>query len=112
MNSIRMFVLGGSLLLLAGCGAKPAETKSETPVVPTAPVAVTADVQAQLAKADAKDGKVDKVVSKCSGCALGMDGKAEHAAHLGDYTVLFCDHCAEKGSPKDAQKIVMGLKLN
>lgn len=110
MNSIRLFVLGGSLLLLAGCGAKPVEAKPETPVVPAAPVAIAADVVAQLAKADAKDGKVDKVVSKCAGCALGMDGKAEHAAHLGEYTVLFCKGCADH--VKDAEKVVMGLKLN
>lgn len=108
MNSIRLFVLGGSLLLLAGCGAKPAETK--TPSVPPAPVAVTPDVVAQLAKADAKDGKEDKVVTKCAGCALGMDGKPEHTALLGEYKVQFCDHCGDK--VKDAQKIIMGLKLN
>lgn len=108
MNIARQILVGCSLFLFACC-TKQAEAPAPAPT-PSAPAAApSAETIAKLAKADAVDGKTDKVVSKCAGCALGMDGKAAHAAKLGEYTVHFCDHCA--GKTKDVEKIVMALKL-
>jgi hypothetical protein len=45
---------------------------------------------AGLAAADALDGAADHVVAKCAGCALRMDGKAEHSLAVGDYTLHLC----------------------
>ena len=129
MNTIRRILVGCSLLLAAACSkkAEPAAPsapkvdapkveapkvevpKAAAPVVPANPVALAADLVAKLGKADAADGKTDKVVSKCPGCELKMDGAAAHSVKLGDYTLHFCDHCADKS--KDAEKIVGALKL-
>lgn len=92
-------------LLFAACTAKD-QPKVEAPKGDAPKAAITAEITAKLEKADAADGKVDKVVSKCAGCALGMDGKAEHSAKLGDYTLHFCDHCASA----DPLKAVEALK--
>lgn len=51
---------------------------------------VTPEVLAKLAKADAKDGAVDKVVHKCAGCSLGMDGDAKFELKVQDYAMHFC----------------------
>ena len=108
MNIAGQILVGCSLFLFASC-TKQAEAPAPAPA-PSAPAAApSAETIAKLAKADAVDGKTDKVVSKCAGCALGMDGKAAHAANLGEYTVHFCDHCADK--TKDVEKIGMALKL-
>ena len=70
-----------------------------------------ADVEARLAKADALDGTVDKVVSKCPACGLAMDGKSEHALEVAGYTLHFCsDQCNAKFA-KDPTKEVLALKI-
>lgn len=107
MNIARQILVGCSLFLFASCTKQVVVAPAPAPSAPAA--APSAETLAKLAKADAVDGKTDKVVSKCAGCALGMDGKAAHAAKLGEYTVHFCDHCA--GKTKDVEKIVMALKL-
>lgn len=68
-------------------------------------------VEARLAKADALDGKTDKVVTKCAGCALGMDGKAEHSIAAHGYTLHLCSaHCKEDFS-KDVDKSILAMEL-
>jgi YHS domain-containing protein len=70
-----------------------------------------ADVEARLAKADALDGTVDKVVSKCPACRLAMDGKSEHALEVAGYTLHFCsDQCKAKFA-QDPTKEVLALKI-
>ena len=70
-----------------------------------------ADVEARLAQADALDGAVDKVVSKCPACRLAMDGKSEHALEVAGYTLHFCsDQCKDKFA-KDPTKEVLALKI-
>ena len=43
-----------------------------------------------LTKADAADGSVDHVVTKCAGCGLGMDGNPLHAVEHDAYELHFC----------------------
>lgn len=48
-----------------------------------------------LAAADAHDGTVDKTVSECTGCGLGMVGDAAHAVQHEGYELHFCSEtCA------------------
>ncbi len=73
-----------ALALLLACG-------SPEPATPATPAASTGDdVASVLAKADAHDGTVDKVVSECGGCGLGMQGDPAHAARHAGYELHFC----------------------
>ena len=45
---------------------------------------------AGLAKADLADGNADKIVHKCAGCALSMDGDAAHSIETHGYTLHMC----------------------
>ncbi len=71
----------------------------------------TAAVEAKLAEADALDGKTDKVVSKCASCALGMDGKSEHALEVSSYKLHFCSEDCKTGFEKDTTKAILALKI-
>lgn len=54
-------------------------------------------VKAKLAKADIVDGTEDRVVSKCAGCSLRMDGSKEHSVELAGYTMHLCsDQCRQR----------------
>jgi YHS domain-containing protein len=66
---------------------------------------------AALAKADAADGKVDKIVSKCLMCMLGMDGKSENAATFGKYTLHFCSKTCKEKFLKDPEAAVLAVKF-
>jgi len=95
--------LGVLLTFLAAACTKPAEPKAAA----TPPLPVTAEVLAKLAKADALDGNVDKVVHRCAGCSLGMDGKAEYALAVDNYTMHFCKKgCLEAFRPDPAKEIL------
>jgi len=71
----------------------------------------TAAVLAKLAEADEIDGKTDKVVSKCASCALGMDGKSEHALEVSGYTLHFCSEDCKTGFEEDTTKAILALKI-
>ena len=88
---------------LAGCEKKPADEP--------APPADAKAVEAKLARADAFDGKVDKVVTKCLGCGLGMDGTKELAATTAGYTLYLCSAHCKAEFEKDPNKAVMALKI-
>jgi YHS domain-containing protein len=70
-----------------------------------------AAVEAKLTEADEFDGKTDKVVSKCASCALGMDGKSEHALEVSGYTLHFCSEDCKTGFEKDTTKAILALKI-
>lgn len=114
MNILRLSTLSMILVAFAGCSgdaAKPAEKPPETPpqVTPSdMQAAPTPEIVAKLEKADAADGKTDKVVEKCAGCSLGMNGNPAHAVKVGGYTLNFCDHCAD-GKAKDPMKVLTAL---
>ena len=82
--------------LSAGCERKPVDPKA---------------VEAKLAEADAIDGKVDKVVSKCAGCGLDMDGKKEHVITTSGYTLQFCSEGCKSEFEKDPGRSVMAMKI-
>jgi YHS domain-containing protein len=87
----------------AGCEKKSADAP--------APPADAKAVEAKLAKADAFDGKVDKVVTKCLGCGLGMDGKKELAATTAGYTLYLCSAHCKSEFEKDPNKAVLALQI-
>lgn len=88
--------------LLSGCDSKKAEP--QTP-------ASKADVVAKLAKADAVDGKVDKVVSKCAACDLGMDGSPAIVLKVHDYSLHFCSAGCKEGYESDPDKAIMAMTI-
>jgi hypothetical protein len=106
MNTIRLLLAGCSLLLVAGC-SKQAAASGNSGAAP-APAAMGPELMAKLAKADTADGTTDKIVHKCAGCALGMDGKADHAVKVGEYTLHLCDGCWAGGK---ADGMAMAAKL-
>lgn len=66
-----------------------------------------AKVNAKLAAWDELDGKKDKTIEKCAGCALAMDGKADHAFKASGYSMHFCSkHCRDNYSTDTAKKIL------
>lgn len=69
------------------------------------------DVLAKLAKADALDGTTDKIVAKCSGCALRMDGSNEHVTALSGYKLNFCTAKCKKEFSKDTIKSVLAMTI-
>jgi len=103
-------VLVGVLVVLGGCKKEdapkpapeaapaeaeaPAEAAEAAPAEKPAGIPSLADpmegVKAKLAKADLLDGKEDKIITRCASCALGMDGKPEHALEVLGYTMHFC----------------------
>lgn len=95
--------------MTAGCEKKPAE--EVRPTVPSLGNAIGATVEAKLAKADEGDGKVDKVLTKCLGCGLNMDGKKEHAATIAGFTLYFCSASCKADFEKDPSKAVMALQI-
>ncbi len=64
-----------------------------------------------LLSADAIDGTSDKIVSKCAGCALGMDGKSEFALQSHGYTLYFCSAECKDGFAKDMEASVLAIKV-
>ncbi len=100
----RCFLL--PLLFLAGCTADaPTEENNNSAKPATAAMAVKLDL------ADKVDGTEDKVVHKCAGCSLGMDGKKEMALQVGDYEMHFCkDACLAKFKD-DTEKAVTALTI-
>jgi len=64
-----------------------------------------------LARADAVDGKTDKVVAKCVMCGFGMDGSPDHASMVQGYTVELCsDHC-KTAFDEDPARLLASARL-
>ena len=96
-------VLGMAAAFVVGCEKKQ-EPKQTDPATSAAVVAI-------LAKADAVDGKTDKVISKCAACALGMDGSAEHALTMHEYKMHFCSAGCKTKYEKEGDKAIMSMKM-
>jgi YHS domain-containing protein len=127
LNIIRIITSLGllSAFLMLGCssGKTPAVADNSVNVAqPSAAAPATFDNSANaakpsaaalvaLAKADAADGKVDKVVSKCLTCMLGMEGKPENAATYGEFTLHFCSKNCKEAFLSDPEKVVLALKF-
>lgn len=106
---------------LVGCEDKDAPADGASAGTPEAtPVASADDAEVEvdtkvlgiLVKADALDGTTDKVVSKCAGCGLTMDGDPAHASKVGEYTLHLCSAECKADFEKDATKAVLALKVD
>jgi polysaccharide deacetylase 2 family uncharacterized protein YibQ len=97
----------GALLMLGFADGKTLSA-ADNSVVAAKPSEVALAV---LAKADAADGKVDKLVSKCLTCMLGMGGQPENAVTFGKFTLHFCSKTCKEKFLKDPEKAVLALKF-
>ncbi|MCA8973182.1 MAG: hypothetical protein KDC98_00600 [Planctomycetes bacterium] len=121
MSILRTMLVLIPLSWLCGCTAEAKPEQAPPAEVPSAPApagntgfdglapAPTPDLIAKLEKADAQDGKTDKVVSNCAGCQLHMAGMAEHPLKVGGYTLHMCKGCAKE---TDAIKVLTALKID
>lgn len=103
-----------ALLLGWGCGSEPAEpVAEEEPVAPAAEAeeAPVVDVEAKLALADEFDGVADKVISRCPGCSLRMDGSAEHAMQFAGYELRFCSAGCLESFSADPEARILALEI-
>ena len=100
-----------STAFVAGCADD--KKAAETPKTEAAEAepAKAEDVEIVLAKADEFDGAADRIVSKCSSCGLGMDGKAEHAVSAHGYTLHFCSDGCKTGFSQDLDTSLLALKV-
>jgi len=98
--------------------APPAEEPEVTEPAPSEAEAVVveldeanlAEIEAILAAADPMDGTEDKVVHKCAGCNLGMDGKADYPVEVAGYELHHCsDQCRQRFVAK-AEPNLLALK--
>ena len=109
-------------LLLVACAADPApEVVQQATTAPAhaetheAAVEAPADepagpdvsaFAAQLSAADLADGAEDHVVSKCAGCALGMDGDPAHASTAGEYELHLCSESCKANFDADPAAVL------
>ena len=97
------------LTLVFACGSSPEPTEvsatNANPEVPAASPELSGADKENLAEVlktvDMADGTEDKVAHKCSGCALRMDGKAEHAIEVEGTTLHFCSSSCKNTFSKD-----------
>jgi YHS domain-containing protein len=110
LNIIRIITSLGllSAFLIMGCGGGKTPSVADNSVNAAKP---SAAALAALAKADAADGKVDKVVSKCLTCMLGMEGKPENATAYGEFTLHFCSKTCKEAFLSDPEKVALALKF-
>ena len=88
------------------------EAAKEQPADKTAdPSEQAGKLSAMLAKADQLDGAEDKVVSRCGGCKLRMDGDSEHALETSGYTLHFCCKDCKNGFAADTAKSILSLNI-
>lgn len=112
MKLCRFTLLLLLLTALGGCDKQPEDAPAAAPemaqpantAAPAAEQAAALDARTLelLAKADGKDGKVDKTVANCPACSLHMAGKADLSVEVGGYQVHSCSaSCKEafEGDP-------------
>ena len=101
-------------VLLAGCSAEsaaPAGGATEPSGSEPAAQQTNPAMTEKLAAADAVDGKKDKVVSKCAGCALMMNGKSDTTLEFEGYTMLFCKDACHDRFEADPEKEILALRV-
>lgn len=95
-----------------GCRKEEApDTNSTADTVKVLTATEKAELVRKLAKADAVDGKTDKVVSKCAMCALHMDGNVKHEFELEGYKLHFCSAACLDRCKKDPAEALLALKI-
>jgi len=101
MRSLALTLTAATLLLACGKSTtgKPVQAAALSP----------AQIEIKLAAADAVDGHVDKVVSKCASCRLGMDGDGQYASVHAGYELHFCSAECKTRFDADPQKVIAKL---
>ena len=106
------------LITLAGCvkeepATKDTEAKAKEAAGLVQEQAATdeAAVLAKLALADELDGTADKIIKRCPGCGLKMDGKSEHATEVSGYTIYFCSGSCQEEFAKDLTQSILFLEI-
>jgi YHS domain-containing protein len=94
--------------LAMGCGTGKAPDAAQKEAPADQPGAASLAI---LAKADAEDGSVDKVISKCVTCRLGMDGTPEYSVAYGGYAVHLCSEECRKTFSGDPEKALQALSF-
>ena len=119
-KSLSLFGLLVVLGLLAGCSggssydepvAQVEETAAEAVEEAAAVIEVNDEILAALARADAVDGTEDMVVAKCPGCALAMEGSADHAMHVDKYELHFCSDDCKGRFEETASESILALAM-
>jgi YHS domain-containing protein len=119
-GAVGLLVIATMLVALPNCSKEekaPKEPAAAEPVkeaaeaVEKVEVDTMAAIEAKLAAADAFDGTTDKIVSKCAGCALAMDGKSEHTLEVSGYKLYFCAEECKTHFEKDVNKAILALKI-
>ena len=110
-------LLTAGLVTMIGCGSQdaappagdsqPQEAVSQTP----AEVEVTPEMTEILAKADALDTNTDKTVTLCAACKLGMDGSADHALAVGEYTMHFCSELCRQSFDENLAQAILAIEF-
>jgi hypothetical protein len=98
-------------LFLVACSAESKPTDAAKSAAPGAAAPAAAEIATKLAAADAKDGKVDKVVHKCAGCSLGMDGEEKWSLPVEGYTMHFCKQACFDRFKNDTAKEIGALMV-
>jgi len=99
-------------LLGWGCGRGTGEPAAEEELGQQAAAveeSVRPDVEAKLARADAFDGAVDRVVSRCAACGLAMDGSTDHTLQYGGYELRFCSPGCKQIFEADPEAGILAL---
>ena len=68
---------------------------------------VTGAALEALARADAVDGKTDKVVEKCLMCSLGMNGKPEITSTVAGYELHHCKLGCKSGFEENPEQALL-----
>ena len=101
MSTSRLVYAACVCVALCGCRkSEPASTPEQI-----------AEVKARLASADALDGTVDQIVTRCATCKLGMDGSAKHELKAHGYTMRFCSGGCSKSFGKSLDASILALEI-
>ena len=94
-------------LLFVGCTT---DAKPEG-ATPESGGGISAVLVEKLVAADKLDGTEDKVVHKCAGCSLGMNGKKEMAVEVEGFEMHFCKPACKQRYETDAKGELEKLKV-
>ena len=101
-----------ALMLLCACGggaekAAPAPAPSDR----SSGALSSDELKVKLAAGDKVDGTEDHVISLCSGCRLGMSGKAEHAISAEGYELHMCSAACKAHFEEDFNASMAALEI-
>ena len=68
-------------------------------------------LMAMLKAADLVDGTEDKIVERCSGCSLAMDGKADHVLNHEGYELHFCSDTCQDRFADNTTEALLAMEL-